>query len=291
MKRLKKSYRLPLALFLLLGIALTLISYKEIRSMAYTKTLGMVYVAGGSLLAEVPNTHNVKTFSIKPFLLDKNVVTVGDFNAFVKATRYVTEAEKFGNAGVFDQKKGEWILIDGANYHHPYGKDKPAAELDHPATQVSWNDAQAYAKWKGKRLPTQWEWEFAAKKSDNNSTRYSWGTDLIEKGKYKANTWQGSFPYNNTIEDGYEGTSPAGAFGANQLGFTDMGGNVWQWCSDTIAPTQEEAAQDAANRRVLRGGSFLCDPLVCHGFTVDGRSSCTPETALVHLGFRCAKDI
>jgi len=291
MGKIKNSYKVPLAIALLLTTALLLLSYKEITSREYTKTAGMIYVAGGQLNAEEPTTHQSKKFPIKDFLLDKNAVTVADFDVFVKATSYVTEAEKFGNAGVFDQTKGEWTLIDGANYHYPYGRDKAVAKPNHPVTQVSWNDAQAYAKWKGKRLPTQWEWEFAARKSDPNTARYSWGENLIVRGEYKANTWQGSFPYRNTKEDGYESTSPVGAFGENPLGFTDMGGNVWQWCSDNIAPTKEEAAQDPATRRVLRGGSFLCDPLVCHGFTVDGRSSCTPETALVHIGFRCAKDI
>ncbi|HTJ50675.1 MAG TPA: SUMF1/EgtB/PvdO family nonheme iron enzyme [Cyclobacteriaceae bacterium] len=250
----------------------------------------MAFVKGGTLVTTDPITKQSKTVKLKPFHLDKNLVTVADFDAFVKATKYITEAEKFGNAAVFDSKTGTWLLVDGANYHFPAGRNGRKAELNHPVTQVSWNDAKAYAKWKGKRLPTQWEWEHAAKNAEDNKQQYTWGSDLVVAGKYKANTWQGSFPSYNTVEDGYEFTSPVGIFGANKLGLTDMGGNVWQWCEDSIEPTGRDAEVDPAMRKVLRGGSFLCDPLVCHGFQVTGRSSSTPESSLMHTGFRCAKD-
>jgi len=277
--------------FLVLTISVFFFSYRTIQRRTPAIGSEMVLVSGGELHSIDPETKQNKTVEIKPFLLDKNVVTVADFDVFVKATRYITEAQKFGNAGVFDKGISGWMLIDGADYLHPFGPDKPAAASNHPVTQVSWNDAVAYAKWKGKRLPTQWEWEFAARNAENNEKSYTWGNGLIVQGEYKANTWQGSFPYNNTVDDGYEYTSPVGVFGENKLGLTDMGGNVWQWCTDDIKPTQQEAASDPAMRKVLRGGSFLCDPMVCHGFKVTGRSSCTPETALVHIGFRCAKDI
>jgi sulfatase modifying factor 1 len=250
----------------------------------------MALVKGGTLVTTDPVTKKSVQVKLKPFLFDKNLVTVGDFDSFVNATHYVTEAEKFGNAGVFDDQTHAWTLVDGADFHYPFGKTKPKAASDHPVTQVSWNDAQAYAKWKGKRLPTQWEWEHAAKNAENLQQQYTWGEDLVVSGKYKANTWQGSFPYHNTKEDGYAYTSPVGVFGKNKLGLTDMGGNVWQWCQDSIEPTAEEAAMDPATRRVMRGGSFLCDPMVCHGFQVTGRSSSTPESSMVHIGFRCAKD-
>lgn len=251
----------------------------------------MSVVKGGILTTIDPITHVTKKVTIKNFLLDKNLVTVADFEAFVKATRYVTEAEKFGNGGVFDPVKQGWELVDGADFRYPFGRNKPKAQSNHPVTQVSWNDAQAYAEWKGKRLPTQWEWEHAAKNAEPTSKQYTWGEDLVVGGKYKANTWQGSFPYRNTVEDGYEFTSPVGVFGANKLGLTDMGGNVWQWCQDSIEPTEREALMDPATRRVTRGGSFLCDPMVCHGFQVLGRSSSTPESSMVHIGFRCAQDL
>jgi sulfatase modifying factor 1 len=250
----------------------------------------MVLVKGGTLITTDPVTKNSLQVKLKSFLLDKNLVTVSDFDSFVNATHYITEAEKFGNAGVFDDQTHSWTLVDGADFHYPFGRTKSKAASDHPVTQVSWNDALAYAKWKGKRLPTQWEWEHAAKNGENLQQQYTWGEDLVVSGKYKANTWQGSFPYHNTKEDGYAYTSPVGVFGKNKLGLTDMGGNVWQWCQDSIEPTAEEAAMDPATRRVMRGGSFLCDPMLCHGFQVTGRSSSTPESSMVHIGFRCAKD-
>ncbi|MBL0744225.1 SUMF1/EgtB/PvdO family nonheme iron enzyme [Chryseolinea lacunae] len=251
----------------------------------------MATVKGGTLYTTDPITHAAKQVAIKPFLLDKNLVTVGEFEAFVKATHYVTEAEKFGNGGVFDAAAQGWTLVDGANFRYPFGRSKPKAPDTHPVTQVSWNDAVAYATWKGKRLPTQWEWEHAAKNGEASSKQYTWGQDLVVDGKYKANTWQGSFPSHNTVEDGYATTSPVGVFGPNKIGLTDMGGNVWQWCSDTIQPVGREAEMDPGMRRVTRGGSFLCDPMVCHGFQVTGRSSSTPESSMVHIGFRCAKSI
>jgi formylglycine-generating enzyme len=251
----------------------------------------MSLVKGGMLSTVDPVTKAKKEVKLKSFLLDKNLVTVGQFEEFATATKYVTEAEKFGSAAVFNKETQGWDLLDGANYLYPQGRSKAKAQANHPVTQVSWNDAKAYAKWKGKRLPTQWEWEHAAKNAELTSKQYTWGQDLIVAGKYKANTWQGSFPFYNTAEDGYEYTSPVGAFGANKLGLTDMGGNVWQWTEDAIEPTGRDKELDPATRRVLRGGSFLCDPLVCHGFTVQGRSSSTPESSLMHTGFRCAKDI
>lgn len=251
----------------------------------------MVLIKGGLLHTVDPITNKHKQINLKSFMLDKTLVTVSEFEAFVKATRYLTEAEKFGNGGVFDPVKQGWELVDGADFRYPFGRNKPKAQPDHPVTQVSWNDAQAYAKWQGKRLPTQWEWEHAAKNAETTSKQYTWGEDLVVNGKHKANTWQGSFPHHNTLEDGYEFTSPVGVFGANKLGLTDMGGNVWQWCYDSIEPTSREAQVDPATRRVTRGGSFLCDPLVCHGFQVLGRSSSTPESSMVHIGFRCAKDL
>lgn len=285
MKTFKRAHRI-IVIGVLLTAAGILLSYKYI----HPENQEMALVKGGTLITADPITKAKKEVTLKSFLLDKNLVTVAEFEAFVKATKYVTEAEKFGNAAVFDGTKQSWELVDGANYHYPAGRNKPKAEANHPVTQVSWNDAIAYAKWKRKRLPTQWEWEHAARNAGNSQKQYSWGTDLVVNGKYKANTWQGSFPFYNTAEDGYALTSPVGVFGANKLGLTDMGGNVWQWCQDSIAPTGRDAELDPATRRVLRGGSFLCDPLVCHGFQVTGRSSSTPESSLMHTGFRCAKD-
>lgn len=272
-------------LVLLAGLSILFTGFKPV---AYPE---MAPVKAGTLYTIDPITNVNIHVKVNAFLLDKNLVTVGDYEEFVKKTKYRTEAEQYGNAGVFDSQTHQWVLVDGADFRYPFGRTKPKAAPNHPVTQVSWNDANAYAKWKGKRLPTQWEWEHAAKNGENTEQQYTWGQDLVVKGVYKANTWQGSFPYTNTIEDGYEFTSPVGVFGANKLGLTDMGGNVWQWCQDSIQPTEREAAMDPATRRVTRGGSFLCDPMVCHGFRILGRSSSTPESSMVHIGFRCAKDI
>lgn len=227
----------------------------------------------------------------KSFLMDRNLVTVADFKLFVKATGYVTEAERYGTGGVFNPSLGAYVLVEGATFRNPFGPDGGEAKADHPVTQVSWNDAAAYAAWKGKRLPSKAEWEYAASDANRNGAMYSWGDALVQNGKHKANTWQGSFPFQNTLDDGYEFTSPVGAFGANELGLTDMGGNVWQWCSDEITPTGIEKIMDASVRKVLKGGSYLCDPLVCHGYAIGGESSSTPESSMAHIGFRCVRDI
>ncbi|HEX8547174.1 MAG TPA: formylglycine-generating enzyme family protein [Cytophagaceae bacterium] len=249
----------------------------------------MVFVEGGTY-QNAEKTPEVKQL-IKPFAIDRNLVTVDDFIKFVNVTQYKTEAERFGNAAVFDFDKQEWLLVDGASFLYPQGIDKAPAQLDHPVTQISWNDAQAYAKWRGKRLPTSIEWEWAAQSGGKSKNVYAWGNEIKKAGKILANHWQGEFPIKNTKEDGYLTTSPVGAFGANPIGLTDMGGNVWQWCADSILPTANEAQMDPSIRKVTKGGSFLCDPKVCHGFRVTGAASSTPETALFHTGFRCVTDI
>jgi len=221
---------------------------------------------------------------LKDFWVDKNPVTVAQFAEFVKATEYKTQAEEFGDAGYFDFKTGEWTLKKGATWQFPLGKDTAAAPLNHPVTQVSWNDAVAYCKWPKKRLPSSQEFLFIEKngQSDYENT-YTWGDNFFEKGKFKANFWQGNFPFNNTVEDGFLTTSPVGHFGLNKLGLGDVGGNVWQWCSDENPAKATEWFQ--------RGGSYLCDPKICHGFKIGGISSSTQETSLMHVGFRCVKDI
>lgn len=256
---------------------------------AVSEDNGMVRVEGTTLTTSIIDTEQHLTVPVQSFLIDKDLVTVYEFEKFVEATGYITDAEKYGDAGAFDE--GAWTLVPGANFRYPFGPEKPRALPDHPVTQVSWNDANAYAKWKGKRLPTQWEWELAAKNGKNSVELYSWGATLVVNGVYKANTWQGSFPSTNTKDDGYEFTSPVGAFGRNEIGLSDMGGNVWQWCADDHVPTESEADIGDEPRKVLRGGSYLCDPMVCHGYQVTGRASSTIESSMAHIGFRCVKDI
>jgi sulfatase modifying factor 1 len=229
--------------------------------------------------------------------MDIHPVTVADFRTFINATKYQTEAEKFGNGGIIDESTDkQWILKDGANWHHPMGPDFPAAPDNHPVTQVSWNDANAYAKWAGKRLPCEIEWEHAARNARNSRDIYPWGNDIQTQGRYNANIWQGKFPEKNFNEDGFATTSPVGKFGKTPLGLTDMSGNVWEWQSNLKfnyealfrTPIREG---DLSNERAERGGSFLCEPTWCHGYRVSGRSSSTSETSLFHVGFRCVKDV
>jgi formylglycine-generating enzyme len=235
--------------------------------------------------------------SLKPFLMDKQLVTVAQFRVFVKATNYQTQAEKFGDAGLIDKSTNQqWILKKGANWEYPMGKDFPKAEENHPVTQVSWNDANAYAKWVGKRLPCEIEWEHAARNARNSRTKYPWGEEIQSNGKWNANVWQGKFPLKNFVEDKFAYTSPVGSFGKTSLGLTDMSGNVWQWMTNRkfnyaalFKKTGYEA--DISEEYAERGGSFLCEPTWCHGYRVSGRSSSSSETSLFHLGFRCVKDL
>lgn len=252
---------------------------------------GMVLLKGGTFLTTDPQTEQSIKQKIRPFLMDKDLVTVAEFEGFTQKTGYVTEAERFGSSTIFDFKFHDWRMEEEANFRYPFGKNEGKAHPNHPVTQVSWNDAVAYAKWKGKRLPTDAEWEWAAKNGGETTMQYPWGEALHTSKGYKANTWQGSFPLVNTVEDGFLTTSPVGYFGASPIGLTDMGGNVWQWCADAVQPTGCNADLDLRVRKVCRGGSFLCDMNVCHGFKIGNRTNSTAETAMVHTGFRCVKSL
>ncbi len=267
----------------------------------------MVYVPGGrtrvgddsGTLEEVGpgSRHNGSArpafwVEVPAFLMDRSPVTVAQFRQFVEATAFVTEAERFGDAGVLDEQARQWLLVPGATWHHPFGPEGPEAPDDHPVTQVSWNDAVAYATWAGKRLPTEVEWEHAARNAHNTRTPLPWGETLAMAGVHRANTWQGSFPAFNTVADGFRYTSPVGAFGETPLGLTDMAGNVWEWCEDWYRPYAERGTPFTPHdqsEKVQRGGSFQCEE--CHGYNVFTRSHSTPETSLFHVGFRCVKDL
>ena len=259
----------------------------------------MVHVSGGTTTIGSDDglEHERPRFeaTIAPFFLDCSPVTVAAFRAFVERTGYETEAERFGNAGVL--VGAQWRMVDGADWQPPLGPAAPTAPDDHPVTQVSWHDAVAFCEASGKRLPTEVEWEHAARAATNRPHRYAWGDSLKDADGYHANTWTGAFPVRNTAADGFARTSPVGHFGETPLGLTDMGGNVWEWTADWYRPYPLDAEQrdapftpTATSERVQRGGSFLCHPSYCHGYRVSARSHSTPETSLFHVGFRCARD-
>ncbi|MEM1117774.1 MAG: formylglycine-generating enzyme family protein [Bacteroidota bacterium] len=276
---------------------------------------GMVYVPGGATQVGVlageggmPHERPAFTADVPPFLLDRSPVTVARFRAFVEATGHETQAEAFGDGAVMDQATGQWTLVPEADWRRPRGPAGPEAPDDHPVTQVAWTDAEAFCTWDGARsgtsarLPTEVEWEHAARGGTDDRSPYAWGDRLDEGGTLRANTWTGTFPAGDDGADGYvDGTSPVGAFGPTPLGLTDLGGNVWEWTASWYRPyplgpdggtgAGAPLGPTGAPERVQRGGSFLCHPSYCHGFRVSARSHATPESAFAHVGFRCARDL
>ncbi len=233
--------------------------------------------------------------TLKPFWIDKHELTVAQFAKFVKATGYKTEAEKWGWSGVFSKDAHDWTKVDGADWRHPDGP-KSEAKPDEPVVQVSWNDAVEYAKWAGKRLPTEAEFEYALR-GGLVGKRYAWGDELRPGGKPVANWWQGTFPDFDTGEDGYSGRAPVCKFPPNGFGLYDMTGNVWEWCSDwwsedyyEHSPKENPQGPEKGTERVQRGGSWLCSENYCSNYRAAGRGHSTPDTGLNHLGFRCVKD-
>ena len=321
-------------------------------------TTGMVLIPGGEFTmgsdadyayANEKPAHRVK---VAPFWIDAKPVSNADFAQFVGATGYKTVAERPVNweemkkqvppgtpkppeemlvpgslafrptAGPVDLRDMSqwWVWMPGASWRHPEGPDSTIeGREDHPVVQVAFEDAQAYAKWAGKRLPTEAEWEFAAR-GGLEGKRYAWGDEERPDGRIMANRWTGDFPYRNDKEDGFAGSAPVGSFPANGFGLFDMGGNVWNWCSDlyradTFAArasedkvccdprgpltTQDETtipgdpsppSVPGAERRVTKGGSFLCNPSYCESYRPSARRGTPPDTGSSHVGFRCAMD-
>jgi len=202
-----------------------------------------------------------------------------------------------------------WIWKKGANWRHPEGPESSIeGKENHPVVHVSWYDAMAYCEWSGTRLPTEAEWEYASRGGLNNSV-YSWGNEKLDEGNAKANTWEGVFPYSNTLRDGHLYTAPVKSYSPNGYGLYDISGNVWEWCSDwynenyystlkdkvTINPKGPKVSYDSnepySEKRVSRGGSFLCNKSYCSGYRNSMRMKTTPDTGSMHTGFRTVMDV
>jgi formylglycine-generating enzyme required for sulfatase activity len=246
---------------------------------------------GDGLPFEAP----VHTVEVESFWIDESEVTVAEFSKFIEATGYRTDAEKFGWSGVFNIGTGEWERVTGANWRFPDDGKTPANPRE-PVVQVSWNDAAAYAKWAGKRLPSEAEFEYAAR-GGLAGKKYSWGDELKPGGKPPANWWQGRFPDRNTNEDGFISRAPVKSFPANGYGLFDMTGNVWEWNADWYSedyyensPRRNPKGASGGDERVIRGGSFLCAENHCTNYRVAGRSRAAPDSGLNNLGFRCARN-
>ena len=239
----------------------------------------------------------VHAVDLAAFFIDRTEVTVRDFARFVETTGYETEAETIGWSGVFDPDQHRWGSVSGANWRHPEGPTRPRAADDEPVTQVSWNDATAYARWIGKRLPTEAEWEYAARGGIDQAP-YVWGHVLRPGGRPAANFWQGPFPDHDTGEDGFRGRAPVGRFAPNGYGLLDMTGNVWEWCADWYAdgyyaqsPRTSPRGPASGTERVQRGGSWLCSENYCARYRPGARNHATPDTGLNHTGFRLVTDV
>lgn len=294
---------------------------------------GMIWIAPGTFSMgsdSFPDSQPIHKVSLDGFWIDKTEVTNAQFAKFVKATGYVTIAEQKPNPADYPGTPPEklvpgalvftpsqsikslnnayawWQYVAGANWKHPQGPDSHLkGRWNHPVVQVAWDDAVAYAKWAGKRLPTEAEYEFAAR-GGLEGKKFSWG-DQFKTERQLANLWQGLFPSDNTCEDGYRDTAPVGSFPKNGYGLADMTGNVWEWCSDWYRPEYYKTltavthnpqgpadsfdpGEPGARKKVQKGGSFLCTDQYCARYIVGSRGKSEISTGCQNVGFRCVRD-
>ena len=282
-------------------------------------TEGMVLLPGGTFLMGTDTKEGfpadgegpVRSVRVDSFYIDVYAVCNTSFERFVSDTQYVTEAERFGWSFVFEGNLPDrgaglqsvpgaewWKRVEGATWRTPEGPGSNITNREnHPVVHVSWNDAMAYAKWAGKRLPTEAEWEYAAR-GGLVQKLYPWGDELTPGGKHLCNIWQGEFPVHNTAEDGYRSTAPVDAFPPNGYGLYAMTGNTWEWCADwfdaqyhALATRDNPVGPPSGSARVIKGGSYLCHRSYCNRYRVAARSSNTPDSSTAHTGFRCVRDI
>ncbi|MBB3668245.1 formylglycine-generating enzyme family protein [Garicola koreensis] len=248
----------------------------------------------------------VRQVEVEAFGISRFAVTNREFARFVHETGYTTEAEEYGWSFVVasflparlraasprPQQVPWWCAVSGAAWSAPEGPGSGVDDLlDHPVVHVSWRDAEHYASWASGRLPTEREWEYAAR-GGLEQARYPWGNELTPDGEHRCNIWQGRFPSKNTVEDGYRGTAPVDAFRPNGYGLHNVAGNVWEMCADdwsTDAPTAHRAPASQV-RRVMRGGSYMCHHSYCNRYRVAARSSNDADSSSGNQGFRLAFD-
>jgi formylglycine-generating enzyme len=313
------------------------------RNRALDQRGNMAWIPGGTFRMGsadfYPEERPVHRAIVDGFWMDRHPVTIAEFRRFVSATGYATVAEQpltvadYPDADpellvpgslVFHRTPGPvdlrdytnwWRYVPGASWRRPLGPGSDCRGLgQYPVTHVAFEDAEAYAAWSGKELPTEAEWEHAARGGLDDAV-YAWGDEFAPGGRMMANTWQGSFPWQNLLSDGYEGTSPVEAFPANGYGLHDMTGNVWEWTSDYFTPHHPADAAEACcvprnprvttrgasmiagepgaalPRKVIKGGSHLCAPSYCLRYRPAARQGETVDTATCHLGFRCVSHV
>lgn len=268
------------------------------RALAWREIPGGTFLMGDDSAHAVPGDGEgpVRPVAIEAFALAAHTVTTSQFAAFVHATGHVTDAEHFGWSFAFAghlspttaQTATEWPVgtpwwrvVEGADWRHPEGPDSDLSQrADHPVVHVSQRDALAFCTWAGARLPNEAEWERAARGGLERQP-FPWGAELAPDDVWRCNVWQGSFPDEDTVEDGHRGTAPVDAFAPNAYGLHNVIGNVWEW---TASPW-DTSAQAA----VMRGGSFMCHASYCNRYRTSARSPVTPDSSTANLGFRCAR--